>query len=210
MMFSKVKGTPVKGIGPFSGFCAPGSSFGCMLMIFILLAGACLAQETGRFHPEHNVGINIGHEHSFHGIDEDGDSKTSILPYWGIDYNFRFARKFSFGLHIDLVLETFEVEKNLEKAETVVTRTRPVAPALMGFYKPTEHWSFGLGMGAELAKEESFVLNRAAVEYGVEIRKGWEVYGVFQYDIRWKAYDTWTIGLGIGKTFGKNKRNSDE
>jgi hypothetical protein len=49
-------------------------------------------------------------------------------------------------------------------------------------------------------------LNRVAVEYGVEIRKGWEVFGVFQYDIRWQAYDTWTIGLGIGKALGKQEQ----
>jgi len=49
----------------------------------------------------------------------------------------------------------------------VVERSFPIAPAVMGFYKPTEHWSFGLGMGGEFEKEENYLLNRVAVEYGV-------------------------------------------
>ncbi|MGX5818640.1 hypothetical protein ACWKWU_10610 [Chitinophaga lutea] len=177
-----------------------------LVIALMLPAGLCVAQESGRFHTEHSIGLNIGHEHSFHGVDADGGSKTLILPYWGLDYNFQFARKFALGLHVDFIPQSFEVEKNIEGDDESVERKRPVAPALMGFFKPTERWSFGLGMGAELEKEESFVLNRAAVEYGVEIRKGWEVFGAIQYDIRWKAYDTWTIGLGIGKTFGKKQK----
>jgi hypothetical protein len=41
------------------------------------------------------------------------------------------------------------------------------------------------------------------VEYACPICKGWEVFGALQYDIRWNAYDTWTIGLGISKALGK-------
>lgn len=109
-------------------------------------------------------------------------------------------------MHTDFITETFKVEKNLESGEhEIVERSFPVAPAIMGFYKPTEHWSFGLGMGAEFEKEENYVLNRIAVEYGAEIRNGWEVFGVLQYDVRWKAYDTWTIGLGISKALRKKK-----
>lgn len=178
-----------------------------IIIIFpFFLKKPCFAQTGEKFRPAHNVGLNIGHEHSFHGIEENGKSKAVILPCWGIDYNFEFARKFSIGLHVDLVMETFEIEKNLDEGdETVIERKRPVAPAVMAFYKPTERWSFGLGAGAEFEQEENFFLNRAAVEYAVEIRKGWEVFGVVQYDIRWKAYDTFTVGLGIGKTFGKGK-----
>lgn len=165
------------------------------------------AQTETPFHPRHSLGLNIGHEHSFSGIDEDGHREVAVLPYWGLDYNFQFARRFAIGLHTDFVTESFKVEKTLGTGENeVVERSFPIAPAVMGFYKPTEHWSFGLGMGGEFEKEENYLLNRVAVEYGVAIRNGWEVFGAAQYDIRWNAYDTWTIGLGISKTFGKEKR----
>jgi hypothetical protein len=176
-------------------------------LLFLLVPGYfCRAQEKAPFKPFHSVGINIGHEHAFSGIDENGNKQMTAMPYWGLDYNFQFARKFAIGLHTDFITESFKVEKNLESGEKeVVERSFPISPALMGFYKPTEHWSFGLGMGAEFEKEENYLLNRVAIEYGVEIKNGWEVFGVLQYDIRWKAYDTWTIGLGISKALGKQK-----
>ncbi|MFT3823690.1 MAG: hypothetical protein QM731_07205 [Chitinophagaceae bacterium] len=178
--------------------------FYSVVVFLLIMVNAIYAQEKQRFKPVHSIGINIGHEHSFSGVDENGNREVAVLPYWGLDYNFQFARKFAIGLHTDFITESFKVEKNLDGGESeVVERSYPIAPALMGFYKPTEHWSFGLGAGVEFAKEENYSLNRIAVEYGAEIRKGWEVFGVFQYDIRWNAYDTWTIGLGISKAFGK-------
>ena len=158
------------------------------------------------FEAKHSLGITIGHEHVFNGRDANGDPQILILPFWGLDYNFQFAPKFMIGLHTDMVLESFEVEKNLEGGtEEVVERTRPVAPAVLLFYKPTEHWSLGLGVGGEFAKEEDYFLTRLGIEYGSEIRNGWEVFGGLQYDFRWQAYDTWTIGLGVGKEIGKGK-----
>ncbi|GAO41095.1 hypothetical protein [Flavihumibacter petaseus] len=158
------------------------------------------------FKPFHQLGLAIGHEHVFNGRDAEGNSKMLIVPFWGLDYNFHLSPKFALGVHTDFVVENFEVEKNLEGGpDDVVERSRPIAPALMGIWQPTEHWNFGLGVGGEFAKEEDYLLNRLAVEYGVEIRKGWEVAGSIQYDFRWNAYDTWTIGLGISKSFKKEK-----
>lgn len=180
-----------------------------MIIVTVFSNVNAYAQDGEPFKPKHSLGLNIGHEQSFSGVDENGKRKLVGLPYWGLDYNFQFARKFAVGLHTDFVTETFKVEKNLEAGEKeVVERSFPIAPAVMGFYKPTEHWSFGLGMGAEFEKEENYVLNRVAVEYGAEIRNGWEVFGVLQYDFRWKAYDTWTIGLGISKAFGKQQKSA--
>jgi len=163
------------------------------------------AQERTAFKPVHEVGLAIGHAYSFSGINDKGEKVVSALPYWGLDYNFQFAPKFAVGLHVDFISESFKVEKNLSDEHETIERSFPIAPAAMGFYKPTERWSFGLGMGAEFSKEENYILNRAAVEYSVYIRKAWYVFGVVQYDFRWNAYDTWTIGLGISKAFGARK-----
>ncbi|RFM27329.1 hypothetical protein DXN05_14980 [Deminuibacter soli] len=172
-------------------------------MLLLFTVHQTYAQEEAVFKPIHSIGLNIGHEHAFSGIDENGKKKLTVLPYWGLDYNFQFARKFAIGIHTDFVAETFKVEKNAGSENEVVERSYPIAPAMLFFFKPTEHWSFGLGLGGEFAKEEDYYLTRFAVEYGTPIRKGWEVFGVFQYDFRWDAYDTWTIGLGISKAFGK-------
>ena len=186
------------------------ATFFLLLISTVLIAQENEKEAGEKFEPKHSIGLTIGHEHAFSGRNADGKRETEILPFWGIDYNFQFAPKFVIGLHTDIVVETFEVEKNLEGGtEEVVERTRPIAPALVLFYKPTEHWSFGFGMGAEFAKEENYTLNRLAIEYGCEIRRGWEVFGGLQYDFRWKAYDTWTIGLGISKEIGGKKNNKE-
>lgn len=182
------------------------------VMVFLLLK-VCTAfsqeeeknnKEEEPFKPGHEFGLTIGHEHVFNGVNAEGKKEVLALPFWGLDYNYRISPKFALALHTDFILESFEVEKHLDgEDETIVERTRPFAPAVMGFYKPAKHWNFGLGMGGEFSKEENYVLTRAAVEYGVEIRHGWELAGSIQYDFRWKAYDTWTVGLGILKALGK-------
>lgn len=177
----------------------------------LFFSKATVAQESSgikeTFHPNQKLALVLGHAEVFKGRDAEGKKKMLSLPSWGIDYTYQFSRKWAVGLHTDIIIEKFEVQKSLESGagEETIERSYPIAPALMGIYKPTEHWSFLLGMGGEFAKEENFVLTRAGVEYGVEIRRGWEVSGNLGYDFKWNAYDTWTIGIGILKKLGKQK-----
>ncbi len=178
----------------------------------VMFGNKCLAQKEEEkeeaFHPHHSIALVLGHAHVFEGRDDEGNKKVLSLPSWGLDYNYQFGRKWAIGLHTDIIIEKFEVEKTFESGdhEEVVERSYPVAPAVMGIYKPTEHWSFLLGMGGEFAKEENFLLTRAGVEYGAELPKGWEVFGSLGYDFKWNAYDTWVIGIGISKSLGKRKQ----
>ncbi|WP_343707838.1 hypothetical protein [Flavobacterium sp.] len=175
----------------------------CLLLFF---STKIVAQESGeeKFKPHHQIGISINHVHVFEGRDDEGNRETLTLPAWGIDYTFQFHEKWAIGLHTDFIVEKFKVEKVYasEEDKETVERSYPIAPALMGIYKPNEHWSFLLGFGGEFAKEEDFFLTRAGVEYGYELPKGWEIFGTASYDFKWNAYDSWGIGLGIAKNFG--------
>ncbi|MBZ4034402.1 hypothetical protein K6T82_06475 [Flavobacterium sp. 17A] len=182
------------------------------LKILFLFYGVCLSvniakaqeNEEKSFHPHHQIGLSINHVHVFEGRNEDGNREVLSLPAWGLDYTFQFHEKWAIGLHTDFVIEKFKVEKvyaNDDEKETI-ERSYPIAPALMGIYKPNENWSFLLGFGGEFAKEENFFLTRAGVEYGYELPKNWEIFGTFSYDFKWNAYDSWGIGLGIAKNFG--------
>lgn len=164
----------------------------------------CKAQESEQehsFHPHHQLGVVLSHAHVFEGIGEDGKRNVLSLASWGLDYNYIFHPKWAVGLHTDLIIEDFKVKKAFGDDE-VIERSYPVAPAAMAIYKPGEHWSFLIGMGGEFAKEENFVLTRIGIEYGAELSKGWELAASFGYDLKWDAYDTWTIGIGISKVFG--------
>jgi hypothetical protein len=174
---------------------------------FIVTQSGCLAQDNSEkaeenFRRHHQLGLVLSHSHVFEGRDDEGKRETLSLPAWGVDYTYAFHPKWGVGVHTDIVIEKFKVEKNLGNKE-VIERSYPVAPAIMGIYKPVSRWSFLLGMGAEFAKEENFALMRAGVESGTELPKGWEIFGTFGYDFRWNAYDQWTFGVGLTKAFGE-------
>jgi len=178
-----------------------------VILIFFLVASAgCIAQEIieENFRPHHQLGLVLSHSHVFEGIDAEGKRSVLSLPAWGFDYSYLFHSKWAIGLHTDLIIEKFKVERNLGNKETI-ERSYPVAPAIMGIYKANHHWNFLFGMGGEFAKEENFVINRLGIEYAAELHKGWEVFGTFGYDFRWNAYDTWTLGIGIAKSLGKEE-----
>lgn len=177
-----------------------------LAFIFLIIQNKIKAQERENeiFSPDHQIGISINHVHVFEGRDEEGNRETLTLPAWGIDYTYQFHEKWAVGLHTDFIIEKFKVEKVYanDNENEIIERSYPIAPALMGIYKPNDHWSFLLGFGGEFAKEEDFFLTRAGAEYGYELPKGWEIFGTASYDFKWNAYDSWGIGLGIAKSFG--------
>lgn len=175
----------------------------CMTVLFLMFFISSKAQDNIPIKKRHQAAVSVNHAYVFEGRDQNGDRNTLILPSWGIDYTYQFHSKWAAGIHTDFIIEKFKTQKiysNSEELETI-ERSYPVAPALMAVYKPNEKWSFLLGLGGEFAKEEDFFLTRAGIEYGYELSGGWEVFGTFSYDIKWNAYDSWTIGLGIAKNF---------
>ncbi|MGL2963429.1 hypothetical protein ACSVH2_06380 [Flavobacterium sp. RSB2_4_14] len=179
-----------------------------IIVVFSLnLPCVSMAQEEKQTNGSHHqVSLVVGHTTIFDGKDENGDKQVLFLPSWGIDYTYYFKTEenkptWGIGLHTDIITETFKVTKNLdsENPEEEIERTNPIAPAIMGIYKTSRHWAFLLGFGEEFAKEENLTFTRAGIEYGAEISAGWEVFGSFNYDFKWNAYDSWTLGIGIAK-----------
>lgn len=154
-----------------------------------------LEESEGR----HSIAFVLSHARIGQGRDEDGNKQFTTVPSIAIDYNFWIAPKFAVGVHTDFLNENFYVET--EDEGDIIERERPIAPALMGTYKPGEHWSFGLGLGGEFAKGDDYFVTRFAIEYGVEIRNGWEVLGSLTQDFRAKAYNVTSLGIGIEKRF---------
>jgi hypothetical protein len=163
------------------------------------------ASEHENFKPHSSISLVISHANIFNGTDENGKKQLLDMASWGLDYNYHFSPKWAIGLHTDIILESYKVEGK-EDGE-VIERSSPIAPALLGIYKPNHHWSLMAGAGAEFAKEDNFFLIRVGGEYGVEIRNGWEVFGSLAYDIKWGAYDTWILGMGISKAFGGHHKH---
>lgn len=121
-----------------------------------------------------------------------------ILPSLGLDIEYWFSDRFGLGLHNDLELESFEVEK---EEEEIIERSFPFVITLDGLFKIKRRWVLVLGTGLEIENNETFALFRTGLEYEVEIGKGWDLSPSFAYDFRLNAFDTWSVGLGVGYRF---------
>jgi len=181
-----------------------------MKYIILILCLCCLffsktifAQESHEKETEkhkHQLTLVISHSHITEGVNESGDSKWIVVPSWGFDYNYWIADHWAIGLHTDIMIEDFSVKDHGDEDKTI-ERTKPFAAVPAVVFKPKEHSSFIAGMGAEFAKEGNFALTRLGYEYGWELPKYWELGASLTYDIKWSAYDTWVIGLGVSKSF---------
>jgi hypothetical protein len=177
------------------------------LVPLLTAAGPLAAQheipEGSDEHARHEVAFLLAHTAVSQGINVNGDRTWLMLPSWGLNYNFWLSSKWAIGLHTDLISETYLVTENHNEGEEepVVERTRPIAPAVMATYRPHEHLAFTLGAGQEFAQEGNLPLARAGVEYTIHLGGPWETSGSFAYDFRFNAYDSYTLGIGITRTF---------
>jgi hypothetical protein len=139
----------------------------------------------------------MANSHIPHIVSTEGQHKFSIVPTWGVDYDFWFNKKWAIGLNNDLVLQQYKIIK--EEDHTEVERSYPVGTCAVGIYQPFKHLAFVTGIGKEFEKHESFSMWKIGIEYGFELSKAWELSLNFQYDTKFTAYDSWLFGLGISK-----------
>ena len=150
-------------------------------------------------HRKHAISIGIGHAHINSGI-ENGEKQWLVLPSWMLDYNFWFNEKWAVGVHTDMIIENFEAQ-NGEGTEGIIEREKPIAIVGAVSYKPLRWLAVIAGGGVEYEAEESFGLVRLGVEPSWEITEKWEVFVNLGHDIKFDAYNTWNLSLGIGRRF---------
>jgi hypothetical protein len=153
------------------------------------------------FKPHHTLGIAIGHTQISRGVQADGNKKRLALPNWAINYNYKFHPKWAIGLHNDIIFEDFEVEEHLRSSDTTVIlkRSYPVASAVTGSFKPGKHVSFLLGIGGEFSHAGNLWLWRAGAEYSYHMNKNWELTAAFVNDFKIKAYNSYSISMGVAR-----------
>jgi len=194
----------MKHLKPFAALC---STLILPSFLFAQHAESSLHVAAGHAlsgHHKHSVSLVISHAHVREGLNSTGQKSFLVLPSWGVDYFYHVNPNWAIGVQADLILESFIVEKHLDgnNASEQIERSRPFAPSIMGMYKPNHHWGFKLGIGQEFAKEENLPLTRLGVEYAYPLAKHrWEITANVGYDFKWKAYDTFVLGLGISKLF---------
>jgi hypothetical protein len=171
-----------------------GISLSFFLMLFFNLS---IAQELKEKEFRNKMTLAIGHAHPTEWINSTtGERETKVLPAWALDYDYLFNNKWSLGLHADVIVESFEVETFESKT---IDRDYPLAVGLIASRKIGEHFAFQIGPGVEYAAQESFALLRLGLDYGWEVRGDFEVNVICSYDYKIRGYQTFLIGLGVGK-----------
>jgi hypothetical protein len=180
-----------------------------ILMLTGVLSSLCLAgnaQETeehsaaeGHFH-KHSLSVLLAHVHIGNG-QENGSFQGIQRPSWMIAYNYSFNEKWAIGLHGDIILETFSVERSgaqgEEGSDELLERDYPISLVGAGTFKPIEHLGIILGGGLEFDKSEAFGLFRIGLEPNLRLSKKVELILNLSYDIKIDAYDNWNLGFGI-------------
>ncbi len=121
-----------------------------------------------------------------------------IIPSYGLDLEYWFNHKWGIGLHNDLELQNFVIERGDDE---ILEREFPIVITLDALFHPWKGLSFQAGPGIELEKNENFYLFRVGAEYLFFLPGGWDLGPYFFYDSRDKVYDTWSLGLGVAKHF---------
>jgi hypothetical protein len=174
----------------------------CLLFVFSF-SFSQVESQSEKFKSHHTASVFLSHTIVKDGI-KDGKTQWVSFPSYALDYNFVFSPKWKIGLHNDVIFEDFIIEKKSGNAKTeVLERSEPFTTVLVGGFKPAKHFTFEVGMGYEFAKEEDLFLTRLGTEYAVELPKEWELVINVIYDLKWNAYDSFTIGIGLSKAFGK-------
>ena len=172
------------------------------ILFFLCFGVLSYAQEHIENHEtthKHSIGLLISHSTIFEGI-ESGEKSTISVPSWAINYNYIFNVKWSIGLHNDIIIENFLIEKTSDGE--VIERKTPITSIIVGTYKITEHFGIELGAGMEFEREENFGVARLGAEYSIEIPKhNLEVLFGLDYDFVFGAYNTLNIGFGLAKLF---------
>ena len=184
-----------------------------LISSILIIIGAVLAAQN------HEDGSDTEHGGSGHKITlvmanslidnslPDQDNGILIVPTFGFNYDYFFNGRLGLGLHTDILLQQYKVEKHGSHEEII--RENPVAIVGMFLFKPHHRWILMAGYGIEVEKHESFQMIRVGVEYGIPLPKHWELGFSLEFDYKIKTYSSLMFGIGFSKMLGtQNKTNN--
>lgn len=129
----------------------------------------------------------------------DGGDKILVVPTFGLNYDFRVGTRWGLGLHSDIVLQQYKVEKHGD--DEVLVRENPVALCAVGLYEPLPSFMLIAGYGVEMESHENIQLLRLGAEYGFHLPGNWELSFVLEFDWKINTYSSWVFGAGFSKLF---------
>ncbi|MDX1685556.1 MAG: hypothetical protein R3275_09985 [Saprospiraceae bacterium] len=118
-----------------------------------------------------------------------------VLPSFGLDIEYWLGRSVGIGLHNDLELLQFEI---VTDDEVTIEREFPVLATLDVLWKPYKDLVLFGGPGMEFEPSENYLVLRIGMEYEIPVHAHFDLSPIVFYDFRKEAYNTFSVGLGIG------------
>ena len=149
--------------------------------------------------------ISAGLAHTYLSRSTVNGTEGLYLPTFMFDIEYWFNHKWGIGLHNDLELSTFQV---IEEDGLFIEREYPVLFTLDALWKPYKGLVVFLGPGIEIEPSENYFVVRMGCEYEIPFSPHWDFSPLVYFDMRDAAYDTLTLGLGVGYSFGGGARHN--
>ena len=127
-----------------------------------------------------------------------------IVPTFGFNYDYFFHARWGFGIHTDILLQQYKVEKHGSHEE--ILRENPVGIAGMVLFKPNHRWTLMAGYGVEVEKHENFQMVRTGVEYGIALPKHWELGFSLEFDYKINTHSSFMFGVAFSKMLGRKNK----
>ena len=120
-----------------------------------------------------------------------------VIPTFGINYDYFFHKRWGIGVHSDIILQQFKIERHNSRQEIV--RQNPIALCAIVSFKPHPRWTIMGGYGIELERNENINLYRFGLEYGIPLPDNWELGLGAEYDHKIGAYSSFMFGVCFSK-----------
>ncbi|MFZ2905575.1 MAG: hypothetical protein WAZ98_05180 [Cyclobacteriaceae bacterium] len=172
------------------------------ILVFLLTISTtvyCQEEEGEKRKTHYRMTVMMANAHIPSATEVDGDIPVRIVPTWGLSYDYWLSNKWAIGLHNELFLQQFKIEKS--GTDQTVERSYPVSVSVVGIFKPTKRLAFLAGVGKEFEKHKNFSLICLETEYGFELPDNWELNLNLIFESKIHAYDAWTFGVGFSKFF---------
>jgi len=176
------------------------------LFLFILTGQILFAQHTepNSASPQNHTGHKLSLVMANSLINNSFSDQTNdirIVPVFGFNYDYYFDASWGLGLHSDILLQQYKVEKQGSHEEII--RENPIAICGMALFKPHHRWTLMAGYGVEVEKHESFQIIRTGVEFGIDLPEYWELGFSLEFDYKIKTYSSLMFGVVFSKILGQ-------
>jgi len=175
-----------------------------IILIWIILPAYAYTQNSNENHGDqddfrhHRISPMISHTHIPNGSFAANKPSGIIVPSWGLNYDFWITPRWAIGSHNDMEIAHYVIE---DEHGVEIDRERPIILSVVGIFKPTHHIELLAGFGKEFEKHHNYWVYRFGIEYEFDIRNHWMLSPSLIFDLKESVYDSWTLGLVIGKKF---------